>query len=292
MKNLLTEKMYNAIENAVDINKITEIRIRRNKQLVVFVLKRAYYIINPVINKPYIVDDFDITYILDIASGHSVYAITEQIVKGYLVYSGGIRIGIIGEGVYVGSNLINIKNISSLVIRVPHEIFGSADNILDTILSDGMVSNTLIIARPSGGKTTLIRELARVLSNIGLNTLIIDERNEIAGMVDGNYTLDVGKNTDIATNIKKDYAYENVIRSMNPDLLITDEIFDDEEIEALYKASCSGVNVIASMHANSLEDIKKDKHYNRLVEIFRYFVILDKENIGKVSKIVRVENNG
>lgn len=281
--------MLNAIEDKVKLEDITEIRVRKNCQLVVFTLNTPHFIINPVTKKNYIADDFDITYILDIASGHSVYAVTEQLIKGYLTYKGGIRIGVAGEGIYVGNTLKNIKNINSLAIRCPHEVFGCGDSVINKIFIDGQVYNTLIISPPSAGKTTLIRELARKISNGGKNTLIIDERNEIAGVTDGKPTLNIGRCSDVLTNISKNYAYQSVIRAMNPDLIVTDEIFEETEIAALERAASCGVNILATIHANGVEDLKRDARLKKLFNIFDYFVILDKAHIGNIKQLVRVD---
>lgn len=239
---------------------LTEIRLRRDKPLSVATpdgYKQLYYRVR----------QSDIDYTLAIASENSIYAVQDALVNGYLTYEGGVRIGVCGEGVYENGCLKAVKNINSLIIRIPHEI-KTLPLGFEKILAD--YDNTLIVSPPGGGKTTLLRETARRLSNRGERVLIIDERLELTATAGGKSALDIGTNTDVMVNILKLTAYKNAVRADNPSIIVTDELFGAAELEAIADCIRSGVKVLASMHGD--KDITM--RVSRLNELFRYVAIL------------------
>ncbi|MDR2634640.1 MAG: hypothetical protein LBC13_01520 [Clostridiales bacterium] len=218
----------------------------------------------------------DIDFAVGAASGFSVYAVNDTLIKGYLHYEGGIRIGVTGDGVCDGSRLITVKAISGLLIRVPHEIKGAASGFIDNVLKNGGIKNTLVLSPPGGGKTTMLRELARCASLAGHNVLVIDERYELAASVDGVSSMDLGENTDVISGVSKLAAYENTIRAMSPDLIVTDELFRREECEAVGDIARSGVRVFASVHADGLIELERSAVFKPLLSVFECFVTLSK----------------
>lgn len=236
--------------------------------------------------EPYIVTSSDVDYVLGKASGYSLYSVTDNLVDGFLSFAGGIRIGVSGEGVSAGDKVFNLKYPTSLVIRVPTEIKGKADEIAKKVIKNGEFKNLLVIAPPSGGKTTLLREIARIASNDGFNVCVIDERREIAGAVKGVSGLDLGKSVDVITGVKKLKAYECAIRSMNPDVVVTDEIYGAEEVDAVLDAMRAGVKVAASLHATGVSDLKNTV-YEKLQRAMDITVVLTKKNrVGEIKEII------
>lgn len=151
---------------------------------------------------------------------------------------------------------------------------------------NGEFKNLLVIAPPSGGKTTLLREIARLASNDGFNVCVIDERREIAGAVKGVSGLDLGKSVDVITGVKKLKAYECAIRSMNPDVVVTDEIYGAEEVDAVLDAMRAGVKVAASLHATGVSDLKNTV-YEKLQRAMDITVVLTKKNrVGEIKEII------
>lgn len=225
-----------------------------------------------------------VEHILEVATGRSMYAYSEQIARGYLTANGGIRIGLTGQGVEENGKLVTYKHINYLAIRIPHEIKGCADKLIEEI--GNYNKNLLIISEPGAGKTTLLRDYIRQASNKGNNILLLDERNEVSATYMGKPMLDVGRNTDIVSNTSKTECYKSAVRSMSPDIIATDEIFGKSEIDAISDVVRCGVKVIATVHADSVKSLKNSE-YAGLLNIFDKAVILTKE--PKVGIIKSVE---
>lgn len=288
MKSLLSENAYLSITESVKEKDVCEVRMGVNRQLLVITLEGKVWINNFSNKKPYIVDKQEIDNVLKVASGHSFYSIEEQLARGFFSAERGIRIGVAGEGIYLGAKLKSVKNLSSLVIRFPHQVFGIADGVMDVICKNGVFHNTLIVSKPSGGKTTLLREICRNLSNLQYNVLVIDERNEIACKVDAISTMDLGKNTDVITFVNKTDAFEGAVRAMNPEIIAVDEIFGGEIGELVKIASC-GVKLMATMHLTDI-DVNTTKKYEELLYVFEYVIVLDESRVGKIKKVVKVND--
>lgn len=265
---------------------IAELRLRIGKPLY-FYNGKVWRIVNQSdLSGPYIVSQADIDYILGIASGYSIYSINDCIIKGFVHYKGGIRIGIGGEGVLAENQLNTVKFISFLTIRVPREVIGCADRVIDKILFKNNFKNTLLISPPAGGKTTMLREIARLTSNSGKNVLIIDERFEITATYKGVPTMNVGWCTDVISGIPKTIAYENIIRSMNPDVIFTDELYQKSEIDAIIDACRTGVSVGATLHADN-ENVLNYGIFKPLNDIFKVIIVLSKKkSAGTIEKVI------
>ena len=229
------------------------------------------------------------------AAEFSIYAFNSQISAGYLTIAGGIRIGVAGEVVYdsITGAVKTQKNYGSLVLRIPHEIVGCADRAYRSI-SGARNKNTLIISPPGAGKTTLLRDLCRQISDAGHNTLLVDERNELAACMGGLARLNVGQNTDIVNNAQKDYAFSFGIRSLRPDYIITDELGGADDIAAVLRAASSGVKVVASVHAADISELKRRAEFLAAFDskVFGRFVVLSlTRGAGTYEKILDSELN-
>ena len=267
---------------------ITEIRLRTRAKVILICTNREI-ILDCLVTTNAILD------VLLNVSKNSIYAIQNDINNGFVIIRGGHRIGISGEVVYVDGKIKNIKNICSLNIRVARQIYGCADKVLPEIISDGKINNTLIVSPPGCGKTTLIRDIIRQISNglpnmrfKGRNVSLIDERGEIASVYEGVASLDVGVRTDIMSNVTKATGMKMMIRSMAPDVIATDEIGKPEDIVAIKEAILSGVNVIFTMHGDSITSIIKNKEIKELLDlnIFSKIIILSSgKTPGVVEKI-------
>lgn len=211
------------------------------------------------------------------AGNYSVYAVEEQIRQGFISANGGVRVGLAGEYVYTKGQPVTIKNIRSLCIRVPHQIIGSANDVFNVCFSQNY-SNLLIISPPGQGKTTILRDIARIFSEKTLkNILICDERGEIS-------MPDTGIMCDIISFSDKKTAFEVGIRAMRPDIIITDEI-TKEDMPAIKRGIGSGVTTIASAHLKNFNDVLEME-----MNIFEKYVVLDDKVIGKLSKVL--DKNG
>ena len=285
---LITGALARVIADSVNIDNLTEIRLRVGRRLLLLTSSNGNARIYPrIAGGAYIVTKEDIDGIISRATNLSPYSVSDEMIKGYVPCKK-LRIGVGGEGVSDSGKLINLKNVSYLVIRIPHQIRTAADAFINEIYDEkaGEVCNALIISPPLSGKTTALRELARIIS-ARKNAVLIDERYELACVCDGIPTLDIG-DSDVISGVPKTVAYENCIRAMNPDVLITDEIFREAEVNAICDVIRCGVKVIASVHGDSVEALKTSKLYEKLLNAVDVAVVLCKSPIGSVKEIVRL----
>ena len=285
---------------------IEEIRLRSQKPLILNANNKDYFYnekendlaLN--MDNPYIVTREDIEQTFQIICKYSIHTFMDDITKGFITLRGGHRVGIVGKAIVESGQVKNIKHISSLNIRISREIIGCSDKILDHIISsNNQVNNTLIISPPQCGKTTLVRDIVRNLSNgnkkygfRGMKVALIDERNEIGGSYLGVPQMDVGIRTDIIETCPKDIGIMMLLRSMSPNIIVTDEIGNEREVKALYTALNGGVSLITTVHGDSIEDIQGRKELSRLLdkELFKKVIILSaRKGPGTVEKIYDLE---
>lgn len=266
---------------------IYEVRLRLNRPVTVVTVNGAAKL-KLDCGTLYIAQKSDIERVVGVASNYSVYSVMEELVNGFLKYDGGIRIGATGEGVCDKGKLTSIKNFSSLIVRVPHEVIGCGERIKN-LIELNKVNNLLVISPPNCGKTTVLRDLARLFS-YKTQTLIIDERGELAALSNGEPTLDVGE-CDVIANVPKTVAYENCIRSASPELIVTDEVFKECEINSLIDITRCGVKVFASLHADGILSIRNNMNFQGLLKCFDGIAVLSsKPSMGTLKSFEKVHN--
>lgn len=282
--NNIKEELMKEINNS-SYNFLEEIRIRVNRPII---LK-----FNNVLKKiNYIIITEDILKIMQHITENSMYSYQKQICEGYITLRGGHRVGVSGNVVVENEKIININYIYSLNFRISKEIIGVANEAVKYIYENGDIKNTLIISPPGAGKTTILRDLIRILSEyktIG----IVDERGEIAAMYKNIPQNNLGLQVDILNNITKSIGMKMLIRSMAPEIICADEIGTKEDIEAIKYAVTSGVKGIFTAHGDSIEDIKYNPILKELFEerLIENIVILDKNDRKNIKYINNLHKN-
>lgn len=221
-----------------------EIRLRRGRPASALVAGRE----KRLSDRP--ASEAHLRFVMEMATHASLHAAEAQLREGFLMASGGVRVGVCGVGVISGDGLTGLRSVTSLAIRIPRAVRGCADGIWKE-LAEGPFRSTLVVSPPGAGKTTLLRELIRRLSDEGVRVCVADERGELAGS-DGGF--EVGAHTDVLTCIPKACAAVMLLRSMNPQVIAMDEIADPAEAESLLLASNCGVELLASVHGQNAED--------------------------------------
>ena len=295
-----------ALEQALfDRNKIYEIRLRVNAPLIVIYQGKEYFLtlegaLTREEAKAYYVKTEDLKEMLEYISGYSLYAFEEEIRQGFLTVVGGHRVGIAGKTILDGNKIKSLKYISYINLRLSHQIKGCASPILPYIIKDRQICHTLIISPPRCGKTTLLRDLIRQVSNgncymPGVSVGVVDERSEIAGSYQGIPQNDLGIRTDVLDCCPKAEGMMMLIRSMSPEVVAVDELGNYEDIHAIESVVHCGCKLFATVHGSSIEDIKRKPLLQRLMQekIFeRYIVLYKKDCAGQIKAIYDERGTG
>ncbi|MCK8825460.1 stage III sporulation protein AA [Fuchsiella alkaliacetigena] len=242
----------------------------------------------------------DLKESLNLMTQSSLYALEEELKQGYLTLEGGHRVGFVGQAVADIDKIELIKNISALNIRVSQQIIGAAESVIQQIIKDRAdIYNTLVISPPQCGKTTLLRDIIRQLSNgipelnfSGLTVGVVDERGELAGSYQGVPQNRLGIRTDVLSNSPKSQGMILLIRSMSPEVIVTDEIGTRADVKAILEALNAGVRVVASVHGNDLAEIEQRPNLKDLLAvncIDRFIVLSRRRGPGTVEKIINAK---
>ena len=288
-----------------DRNKIYEIRLRVNAPLIVIYQGKEYFLtlegaLTREEAKAYYVKTEDLKEMLEYISGYSLYAFEEEIRQGFLTVVGGHRVGIAGKTILDGNKIKSLKYISYINLRLSHQIKGCASPIRPSIIKDRQICHTLIISPPRCGKTTLLRDLIRQVSNgncymPGVSVGVVDERSEIAGSYQGIPQNDLGIRTDVLDCCPKAEGMMMLIRSMSPEVVAVDELGNYEDIHAIESVVHCGCKLFATVHGSSIEDIKRKPLLQRLMQekIFeRYIVLYKKDCAGQIKAIYDERGTG
>ncbi len=288
--NILPEWLYQMLVKNYSLDEVYEIRIRINKPIMIN-HKGKYLKLEDCrgFQKTTIIGSVElINYVVSVATKQSIYAYNNQIKNCYISTDSGIRIGLCGTVVYDEGNVSTIKNISSLNIRISHEVVNCSEKIINLIAGVNEIKNTLIISPPGAGKTTLVRDVVSKLTNFKINNiLVVDERFEIAGL-SGLSNFNLGDAVDVISGSEKCFAFDSVLKTMNPSVIVTDEISKEVDIESIKQAVKSGVKVIATAHAKNILDLKTKKYFKLLIDekYFERIVVLSTRNgVGTIEGV-------
>ncbi|MCL2168835.1 MAG: stage III sporulation protein AA [Defluviitaleaceae bacterium] len=231
----------------------------------------------------YIPTHKDISSMLDKLSNHSLYAFDQEIKNGYITIPGGHRVGISGRVALEGGVIKTLRHISGLNFRIARQIIGAADGIMPYV-----TGSVLIVSPPGQGKTTVLRDVVRQLSNGGAHISVIDERSEIGGSHQGVCQNDLGPRTDVLDAAPKAEGMLLMLRAMSPDIIAVDEIGGDGDIPALMTVACCGAKILATLHGEGIEDLTRKPAMLPLIEnkIFdRYIFLTNDPKPGALSGV-------
>lgn len=282
----------------LDYAKLWEIRLRVNSPFIlryedaeIYVSEQGQRVDN--MKQAYIVTARDVNDTLECVCNHSLYAYEDEIRQGFVTVCGGHRVGVAGKIILDGTRIKCIRHISFLNIRVAHEIKGCCEPVLPYIYADGRLLSTLIVSAPCHGKTTLLRDMIRVVSDRGTTVGVVDERSEIAACYKGIPQNDVGMRTDVLDCCPKAAGMMMLVRTMAPELIAVDEIGGPSDVDAIFGVVNCGCRLLATAHGYSIDDVRERAGIRRLVEnrIFDRYVVLGGERAGQVSDIFDGQGN-
>lgn len=273
---------------SVDFDQVQEIRLRVQAPILLIYKNREYYVtktgeLSRRREAAYMVSREMLQETMEYVSRHSLYAFEEEIRQGFLTIPGGHRIGIAGRTVLDDGGIRTIKNISFLNIRLAHQVRGCADRVMPYLFdAAGRVMHTLIISPPRCGKTTLLRDIIRQLSDggpgrEGMTVGVVDERSEIGACYQGVPQNDLGIRTDVLDCCPKARGMMMLIRSMSPQVIAVDEIGGLDDLKALQYVMNCGCKVVATVHGQSLEDVRQKPIFRDLMVdgAFERYIVLD-----------------
>lgn len=281
---------------------LQEIRLRAEKPVAVLLRGKEWFVTGQGewtgdIQKARCASSKEVRAVLKHICDYSPYAYEDELRRGYMTLAGGHRVGIVGETVMSGGEIRTIKNVSALNIRIAHQIKGAADDIVPLLYERGVLQNTLIISPPGCGKTTLLRDMIRQVSDgngysEGLTVGVVDERSELAGCYMGIPQNDMGVRTDVLDGCPKQLGMLMLLRSMSPRVIAIDELGSAEELQALQVASVCGCNIIATAHGVDRKDVERRFGFSagELEKVFRILIYLCRKNGNCV--VEKIEKTG
>lgn len=298
-------KVLSRVDNEI-LDDTEEIRLRINKPLILN-LNQGEAILNEKgediqnYKQAYHINRRDLKETMNLMTQNSLYALEEELRQGYLTLPGGHRVGFVGKVVSNADEIEIIKEFSGLNIRISQEVIGAADSVIKKVIrEENRIYNTLVISPPQCGKTTLLRDLTRQLSNglpelgfSGLKIGVVDERGEIGGSYEGIVQNQLGIRTDILTDCPKSSGMILLIRSMSPEVIVTDEIGSRQDVQAIREAVNAGVKIITSVHGRDLAEIKRKPNLEELIEqkLFQRYIILSrKQGPGTIEAVLGADD--
>lgn len=285
--NILSNDVKNVLEQEkLHFDYLQEIRLRAGYPVILLYAGKEKILTAKVTER-------SIRETLDYVSNYSLYAYENELKQGFITIEGGHRVGMAGQVLVENGRVKNLKYISSLNIRVSHEIFGCADKLFPYITHHKQIHHTLIISPPRCGKTTLLRDMIRQISDgnhwvKGCSVGVVDERSELAGCYQGMPQNHMGMRTDVLDGCPKAEGMLMLIRSMSPRVIAVDEIGALEEVQAIKYAMHCGCKMIATVHGESLDEIQKKPLLEQVIReqcFERYIVLCNRERVGEIANI-------
>ncbi|MBA4687208.1 MAG: stage III sporulation protein AA [Candidatus Galacturonibacter soehngenii] len=286
------------LQSNIDFELLQEVRLRVNGPLILIYKGKEYFlspsgVLSQLKSDAYYVEKSEIKETMDYISSYSLYAFEDEIKQGFITIQGGHRIGIAGKTVLDGDKITGLKYISYINVRISHEIKGCANAVMPFIEEENQVHHCLIISPPRCGKTTLLRDIIRQISNgvngkIGKTVGVVDERSEIAGCYMGVAVNDLGIRTDVLDCCPKAKGMLMLIRSMSPSVIAVDEIGDYEDVKAIEAVIHCGCKLLATVHGSSIEDIKTKPLLQKMIteKVFERYIVLDNnKKVGNIREI-------
>lgn len=281
-----------------DFSKLQEIRMRINRPLLLIYDKEEYFVthsgkITRKQEEAIVVNPRELKETLEYISDYSLYAFEDEIRQGFITIQGGHRVGVAGKIILEHGRIKGMKYISFLNIRIAHQVPGCADKVMPYIMKNNQICHSLIVSPPRCGKTTLLRDIIRQLSNgckgyDGVTVGVVDERSELGACHMGVPQNDLGIRTDVLDCCPKLDGMIMLIRSMAPDVIAVDEIGEKEDIEAIAYAMNCGCKMLATVHGKNMDELRGKPVFESLIRehVFERYIVLDSQGrIGHVQNI-------
>jgi len=252
---------------------LQELRLRTGRPPQLITAAGSQYLEREVRN-----DDLD--YCVNAASRYSPWS-SATIANGFITAQGGHRMGICGDVAIVNEKISTVTSITSLCVRVARDYPGigfRAANIKGSIL---------IIGSPGRGKTTLLRDLIRQKNTLYGAIAVVDERRELFPVVNGSFCFPPGRQTDVISGCNKNDAIEMLIRTMNPQWIAVDEVTAEEDCDALIRAGWCGVSLLATAHAETLQDFLNRPVYKPLIacKLFKNIIVMQPDKSWMLERV-------
>lgn len=261
------------------LEQLEEVHLRKGRQTELMIRRKAVLL-------PYRATDWDLQILLDRATDYTLYAAEDALKEGFCTTRDGCRIGVAGTAVRQNGEITAIRDLSSLNLRVAKQIFGLADCLMETLHQQP--GSVLILGAPGCGKTTLLRDTVRQISDrLEQRVGIADVRFELAGCHLGAPVMDVGCRTDILSGGSKEACIMMLLRTMNPQWIAMDEITSREDVEVLSHCAYCGVHLLATAHAFNREDLRRRPVYRAMLRerMFLHLVQMASDGSYEILKL-------